>query len=525
MILRPGSLAWLLSHDVLLNWRRFTDMFARLSRPAALVAAIGTIVVAHALAWPIAAWLGPLHQLAGAKPAGGAFGLICLLAWMTSQGLLGGARALVDRGHLDLLLASPLPTHTVLVSRALAIAASGFGSVGILALPVAHVGAFLHGPGWLAVYPILAASALLGAAAGLGIAIGLCLGLGARRARHVSQLAAAAIGGGFILVVQIGALIPGDTYGIVSAWMDGLQVDLPGRVCAILRLPLDVLSGDMAAALVLLAASAVVFAASVAALRWPFVRAALEAAGGGMDGRVGRASGPSMRFRTGVATAIRRKEWRLLRRDPTVFAQLSLQIIYTVPVAIILMRNGDGLPVAFALAPAIVVIAAQIAASLAWLTVSGEDAPELIAAAPVPRATIERAKLSAIAAPVVAILGLPMLALAIISPRVAIVALLAATGGAVSTSLLNFWHPMPGNRRGMLRRHSQSKLIGMIEHLLALLWAIGAVLAMLGTWWAIAPVLIALVLLMAFCPSRLRLAVLIDRTRTTVSISGTPLKP
>lgn len=49
------------------------------------------------------------------------------------------------------------------------------------------------------------------------------------------------------------------------------------------------------------------------------------------------------------------------------------------------------------------------------------------------------------------------------------------------TGLLNLWHPMPGNRRGMLRRHAQSKLVGLLEHVLAILWAIAAVLALLGS--------------------------------------------
>ena len=34
MRLQPGSLPWLIAHDLTLNWRRFLEMFARLS-PAA----------------------------------------------------------------------------------------------------------------------------------------------------------------------------------------------------------------------------------------------------------------------------------------------------------------------------------------------------------------------------------------------------------------------------------------------------------------------------------------------------------
>lgn len=57
-------------------------------------------------------------------------------------------------------------------------------------------------------------------------------------------------------------------------------------------------------------------------------------------------------------------------------------------------------------------------------------------------------------------------------------------GAALS---LNFWHPMPGNRRGMLRRHSQSKLVGLVEHGLAMLWAFAVVFALVGSPLALAP--------------------------------------
>ena len=78
-----------------------------------------------------------------------------------------------------------------------------------------------------------------------------------------------------------------------------------------------------------------------------------------------------------------------------------------------------------------------------------------------------------------------------------LVGLFAAAAG-ISTALLNLWHPMPGNRRGMLRRHSQSKLMALLEHLLALLWAVAIFLAVLGSAWAVLPVALV-VLLLACC--------------------------
>jgi hypothetical protein len=61
---------------------------------------------------------------------------------------------------------------------------------------------------------------------------------------------------------------------------------------------------------------------------------------------------------------------------------------------------------------------------------------------------------------------------------------------------------MPGNRRGMLRRHSQSKLMAMLEHLLAMLWGIGVFIAVLGSVWAALPVVLAVLVLAFFRPAR-----------------------
>ena len=56
------------------------------------------------------------------------------------------------------------------------------------------------------------------------------------------------------------------------------------------------------------------------------------------------------------------------------------------------MRNDS--PQA-ALAPAMVMLAATLASGLVWLTVAAEDAPELLASAPVDRGLLRRAKLVA----------------------------------------------------------------------------------------------------------------------------------
>ena len=145
-------------------------------------------------------------------------------------------------------------------------------------------------------------------------------------------------------------------------------------------------------------------------------------------------------------------------------------------------------------------LAAQISASLAWIAVSGEDAPELIATAPIDGRRAAAAKLSAIALPVGVILACPVIALAIVAPRALPLTIGFAAVAGASTALLNFWHPMAGNRRGLLRRHSQSKIIAMAEHGLALLWAVAAVAAMVHPLVATVPLALVAAVLWMFRP-------------------------
>ena len=179
----------------------------------------------------------------------------------------------------------------------------------------------------------------------------------------------------------------------------------------------------------------------------------------------------------------------MLRRDPWLASQLLLQIVYTMPISVVIWRSqGAGGSLALAAAPAIVVIASQLAASLAWIAVSSEDAPEFIASAPVSRGEVERRKLEAIALPLAILLALPLIGLAWFEFAGAAITGGFAVAASASTALLNLWHPMPGRRAAVMRRHAQSKLVGLMEHSMALCWAVAVVLFLLGSTLWLAPV-------------------------------------
>jgi hypothetical protein len=150
------------------------------------------------------------------------------------------------------------------------------------------------------------------------------------------------------------------------------------------------------------------------------------------------------------------------------------------------VRAASG-TVEVAFTPALVVIAAQLAGALSWIALSAEDAPDFLATAPVSRPVIERAKIAAIGQPIALILALPVAALALASPWAGFCAFVFGAGAIASAALVNLWRQAPSRRGLVLRRHSQSKLVGMMEHLVSILWAVATAAAVIGSWAAVVP--------------------------------------
>jgi ABC-2 type transport system permease protein len=494
MRLEPGTFPWLLVHDLRLNWRRFTDMLGG-ARPRTMAAVLLTGgVLLHLAAWPVVGWLSPyIHSpQAGSGPIT-AF-LVCTFTWMIAQSLFGATRTLYDRGDLDLLLGSPLTARRIFAAKAAAITASTLGSLAFLTLPIANMGALLDRTEWLGAYPTLIGLALIATSIAIVLSIGLFFLVGPRRARVYTQMTGVCIGGGFVLAAQIAAMLPASTRESFMGWIGSTALPGQSEARSVLSLPINALLGDVTAAMWVLVTGLVMFAAAVALFGERFARASIAANGASVGSNAASSALARHKFRSGIARSLRLKEWRCLARDHNLFAQLGLQIIYTIPIAVILLRS-EMMPAMLALAPTIVLIAGQVAASLAWITVSGEDAPELIASAPVAPSAVDRAKLTAIALPLFTILALPLLGLAILSLKLALLTALFAAGAGASTALVNLWHPMPGNRRGMLRRHSQSKLIGLVEHALAIIWSFSIMIALIGGIAVLIPIgLVACVL-------------------------------
>ncbi|WP_158817941.1 hypothetical protein [Methylocapsa sp. S129] len=491
---RPGSFAWLAAHDLRQSWRGFDAAVGGLTRIKAVLLA-GMLMAVHIGFWWGLRFNGPEDPLAHDSSLSRyiALGVLFVLPGIIAQAMTATTRALYAHGDLELLFSSPVSARAVLGARAVATAANAIAWFAIVLLPLANVNALAGHLHWLAIYPALVACGLFGTGVGIMLALAFFAAVGPRRARLVTQIGATAVGASFMLGLQGYAAAPGAARASLMKVMESpAQAGwLDWR--AFLSLPARAAAGEMRALGLWMMVALAMFFFATFVLGKRFASAAIISTG---------APPPPMRwretraFRANLGATMRAKERRLILRDPWLISQIALQVVYMLPISFILWRNGGvtGSP-GIVFTPLIVVVGAQLAGSLAWLALSGEDAPDLLRAAPVAASRIERHKIEAVLTPISLLMTAPVVALAFAAPWGAVCAALFTLGAGISTALLNLWRPSPSPRGLVLRRHSQSKVVGMIEHLLSIVWAIGAVMAVMGYWAALVPVALACLIL------------------------------
>ncbi len=495
MTIAAGSLAWFIAHDARLSTRRLGDLLSNLTPAKRRLVLILAVIIVHAVAWPVASFIAAAEADADRK---GLLlgGLIAVLgfatSWMLAQSLLSVTRSLYVRGDLDLMLSAPLPAGKVVAARMLGLAAENFGSSAVFLLPIAHALALQGHPHWLGLYPLVLALALITAAMGLAGALALFALIGPRRARTVAQILAMLIGAVVALGIQAIAVLPSDLRSALLGGLDMGALAVAGPFDHAIATVLHAARGDITAIVVLLAPAVALFGLAAGTLGPAFTSSVLRSAGADLTPHRSAGRHRQTRFRAEASASIRAKELKLLTRDPWVLGQLLLQMVYTLPVALILWRSGVGQEnPAVAFTPSLVIIAAQLSGSLAWIAISGEDAPEFMATAPVTRAAVEMRKLEVIAMLVGGLLLVPLAVLTVSAPLAGCVALLFCAAASISCALINLWHPTDGRRRAFMRRHAQSKLIGLFEHTLLLLWAIGGAVAQIKPVLGLLPALVA----------------------------------
>ena len=177
--------------------------------------------------------------------------------------------------------------------------------------------------------------------------------------------------------------------------------------------------------------------------------------------------------------ALRWKEFVLLRRDPWLVSQTLMQLLYLVPPALMLWRSfADSSAAIVLITPVIVMAAGQLAGGLAWLTISGEDAADLVATAPLPASRVIRAKIEVVLIAIGAIFAPLVLALIFASPLQAAVTASGVIIAAASATAIQLWFRVQARRSQFRRRQTSSRLATFAEAFSSIGWAATAALAL-----------------------------------------------
>lgn len=476
----PGTIRWSAAHEARLTWREFSGMMTagRTFRgPLVAVCTVLAGALLHVFAWRA---LEEVDVATPLEPAGllvlsGA--LAMMVSLMLSQAIESVTRSYFGRSDLDLVLSSPAP-----VSRIFAVRAGIVGlQTGLLSLaiaaPIANVLAWRGGIGWLAIYPALALLGLLATAVALCVTVLLFRTVGPARTRLVAQVVAAIVGAGFVIALQAFAILGGEGLSRIALLSDpGVLARMPGAASP-LWLPARAAAGEGTAFALLAAVAFLAFALAIALAARTFAHDALSAVSVGF-GRTRQSRFTGFRRAADMRAQLRRKEWTLLARDPWLVSQSLQQVLYMLPPALLLYMNfGADRSVLFVVVPVIVMAAGQLAGGLAWLAISGEDAHELIATAPVSERDVLLAKVEAVGVVVMLVLAPFAIASAFVSAVAGLWVLVGGGLAAASATLIQMWFRAQANRSFFRRRQVSSRVATVAEAMVSINWAAVACLA------------------------------------------------
>ena len=498
-----GSLTWFAAHELRLGWRDWLAMATggRRTRGVGIALVIlGVVVTFHFLAYGfVRSWAE--DGIAADKPTLVMLTGTGLLFWtvMLSQALESVTRAYYTRSDLDLILSSPASPRRLFAVRTTAIGLlTLLLSLG-LASPVVNALVAVEGPQWLSAYAVLAAFSALSTAIAVLVTLGLFVLIGPRKTRLAAQIIAAVVGAGFVIGIQAAAIL---AYGNLSRF-DILQsealIGAAPDLDSLLWVPARAAMGDQGA---LIATLIVGFGAFVAVVAWASSSFGRHALATGSITRTHARTSTATTFRpTSQKQALRRKEWKLLLRDPWLLSQTLMQILYLVPPALLLWINfGDAAGILVVVAPVLVMASGQLVGGLAWLAISGEDAHDLVVTAPLAPRIILQAKIEAVLIALAVVVAPLLLLLALVAPIVAAITAVCIALAAGSATAIQLWFRMPMRRSMFRRRQVASRLATLSEAFVSIMWAGVAALLAGGGWialMALLPALIAIAILFA----------------------------
>jgi ABC-2 type transport system permease protein len=182
---------------------------------------------------------------------------------MLSQALQAVTRAFYTRGDLDLVLSSPAATARLFGVRIAAMTGSIAVMSLVLAGPAIDVLALSGGAPWLSAYGVMAALAMAAVVIAALLTMLLFAVIGPKRTRLVAQIVAAVVGAGFVIGVQILAILSVGTLSRSALLRsDALIARLPSSD-SLVWLPARAAAGNWPDLLIVLGVATVMLAGTI----------------------------------------------------------------------------------------------------------------------------------------------------------------------------------------------------------------------------------------------------------------------
>jgi ABC-2 type transport system permease protein len=476
-----ADLASFARHEIRLAWREWLAMMTAGRSRRKRTAVVGLIVLAAILHLPAYAVVGRFADLQAPLDKTNllVISATIFLSWtlMLSQAIESVTRVFYARADLDLIVSSPVKLANVFAIRVGAIALSVVAMALLLSIPFVDILVIGGGPRWFAAYGVVMAIGLSASALAIAITLLLFRLIGPRCTRLVAQILAGVIGAGFVIALQIAAILSTGTLSRFTILTSDAAARIAPEPESIVWWPARAALGDGEAMMLLLAVSLILLGTVMAVFSAGFADTAERVSANVASARQGS---PARAFRArSRQQALRWKEFALLKRDPWLVSQTLMQLLYLLPPALMLWRSfADSSATLVLITPVIVMAAGQLAGGLAWLTISGEDAADLIATAPLPASRVTRAKIEVVLIAISATFAPLILALVFASPLQAVVTTAGVAAASVSATAIQLWFRVQARRSQFRRRQTSSRLATFAEAFSSIGWAATAALAL-----------------------------------------------
>ncbi|MBW4623680.1 MAG: hypothetical protein KME17_30505 [Cyanosarcina radialis HA8281-LM2] len=494
MKMRVGTLPWLLRHELRLWWREIIGKWL-----LAILAAIGILIALFLVLWGLVL-----------SKAGGGISLdpipesvfwVAAIVWLVGfgyafmQAMGQTVIAVFDRGDLDFLVSSPISSKVIFASRFLGIVLQVFLGFGLLVVPSSILVVLAGIPQLLGIYPAVIGLSLTAASLAMLLTLWLVKVLGARRARTFAQILTGIFSALLVFSTQLPSLLNDRTVASQAVWEKSRVFFERGSLLSAdswIWFPVRAIFFDPLSVVLTLLSGAALAWLAIETLHRSFISGTQQSLA--RQQKQLRSVGETS-FRGGFNRVVLLKEWRTIGRSPFLISKVFLQVLFSIPLLIVVLRGDYGGAIAnpsTLIATASALLGSSMASSLTDICVSAEEAPDLLKSAPAKGTDLRRLKLLAALIPVWLLLS-PLFIISIVRGEVWLMPLLVFSIATTSTAILRLWNSRPISATSPLERRQQhavkDMLLFFLEMVAFFLWGFVGFQAGLGQ---IVPTLIGL---------------------------------